>query len=181
MKNIIKSTKDLINFFPELNYTDKYKKKINEVLKTGRFQFEVETKEVLKCFESKRGLQYKSRISYNSNAFLFKITEIVNGSVTMGDYNDCPEKFISIETVSNGYNKIGNDTYLTYQAKYEHVENTTWFELAKLIGKLIKNDLVEVCSCTRCNGTGLIPQFKHYNDGICFECLGIGKWFEPKK
>ncbi|SHF48877.1 hypothetical protein [Dysgonomonas macrotermitis] len=30
------------------------------------------------------------------------------------------------------------------------------------------------CGCTKCNGTGIIPQFMHYAQGVCFECGGSG-------
>jgi hypothetical protein len=28
--------------------------------------------------------------------------------------------------------------------------------------------------CAKCNGTGFIPQFAYYADGICFDCYGVG-------
>ena len=30
------------------------------------------------------------------------------------------------------------------------------------------------CSCNKCNGTGNIPAFAHYANGICFDCGGVG-------
>jgi len=30
------------------------------------------------------------------------------------------------------------------------------------------------CSCAKCHGTGFIPQFAHYAQGVCFDCGGIG-------
>jgi DnaJ-class molecular chaperone len=30
------------------------------------------------------------------------------------------------------------------------------------------------CSCKKCNGTGNIPSFAHYANGICFDCGGVG-------
>lgn len=30
------------------------------------------------------------------------------------------------------------------------------------------------CSCTKCHGTGIIPHFLHYAEGVCFECGGSG-------
>jgi hypothetical protein len=39
-----------------------------------------------------------------------------------------------------------------------------------------KNDLfLESRVCTRCNGTGYLPQFKHIEGGVCFKCRGAGK------
>lgn len=30
------------------------------------------------------------------------------------------------------------------------------------------------CSCGKCSGRGIIPQFMHYAEGICFDCGGTG-------
>lgn len=30
------------------------------------------------------------------------------------------------------------------------------------------------CSCNKCNGAGIIPQFMYYANGICFDCGGVG-------
>lgn len=30
------------------------------------------------------------------------------------------------------------------------------------------------CSCTKCHGTGFIPAFAHYAEGVCFDCGGTG-------
>lgn len=27
--------------------------------------------------------------------------------------------------------------------------------------------------CTRCHGSGRLPQFKHIENGICFKCRGV--------
>lgn len=30
------------------------------------------------------------------------------------------------------------------------------------------------CSCSKCSGRGIIPQFAHYAEGVCFDCGGMG-------
>ncbi len=30
------------------------------------------------------------------------------------------------------------------------------------------------CSCSKCHGTGFIPTFAHYAQGVCFDCGGTG-------
>jgi hypothetical protein len=30
------------------------------------------------------------------------------------------------------------------------------------------------CSCGKCSGRGIIPQFMHYAEGVCFDCGGTG-------
>jgi DnaJ-class molecular chaperone len=31
------------------------------------------------------------------------------------------------------------------------------------------------CTCTRCGGSGQVPQFRHIKGGECFKCKGAGK------
>lgn len=35
-----------------------------------------------------------------------------------------------------------------------------------------------VAGCLKCNGTGTIPRFGNVDDGVCFDCRGVG--FDPK-
>ena len=30
------------------------------------------------------------------------------------------------------------------------------------------------CSCSKCNGLGIIPAFSYYANGVCFDCGGAG-------
>jgi hypothetical protein len=61
------------------------------------------------------------------------------------------------------------------------VNDTNWSELCVNAGKLISEELVEVECCGKCNGTGYIPGFAHVAEGVCFDCMGLGKWFIVKK
>ena len=181
MKAIVKSTKELREFFPELSATDRFKRKIDEVFKLG-YSFEVETKEPLKCFTAKNGKQFKSRILYNGSGFFLKKTYLQKGSTTMQHYNSCPEIFTTIAEKPSGTIKVGNaEPVETYMAEYERTESVSWAILGKYIGKMIKDELVEVCTCGKCGGSGFLPQFAYYADGVCFDCLGIGKWLEVKQ
>jgi hypothetical protein len=180
MKSIVKSTKELKEIFTELSDTDRFKRKIDEVFKLG-YSFEVETKDPLKCFTAKNGKQYKSRILYNGSGFLLKKTFIQKGHVGMKFYNSCPEIFTRIATEPTGMVKVGNEEpFQTFEAEYESTESVNWAILGRYIGKMIKDELVEVCTCGKCGGTGVLPQFAHYADGVCFDCLGIGKWLKVK-
>jgi hypothetical protein len=180
MKSIVKSTKELKEFFPELSNTDRFKRKIDEVFKLG-YSFEVETKEPLKCFTAKNGKQYKSRILYNGSGFLLKKTFLKKGHIGMKFYNSFPEIFTHIASEPTGTVKVGNEEpFQTYKAEYESTESISWSVLGKYIGKMIKDELVEVCTCGKCGGSGFLPEFAYYADGVCFDCLGIGKWLEVK-
>jgi hypothetical protein len=172
----IRSTEDLKALFPELPKNDAFKRKLDEVFNMG-YVFEVEIAGNKKCFTSKSGKQYKARICYQDKCTYIKKTSIVEGSVTMDFYESNKDIFVKIATEPTGTLKIGNEMPKnTYRASYERTENTDWIELAKCIGKLLKSQLVEVSHCSKCGGSGIIPEFMHYADGVCFECLGIGKW-----
>jgi hypothetical protein len=181
MQTTVKSTKELREFFPELSAKDRFRTKIDQVFELG-YSFEVETKEPLKCFTAKNRKMYKSRILYNGSGFLLKKTYLQKSSTTLQHYNNCPEKFTMIADKPSGSIKFGNaDPVDTYHAEYEVTENTSWGILGRAIGKMIKNELINVCTCSKCNGTGFLPHFAYYADGVCFECLGVGKWLEVNK
>lgn len=180
MKATVKSTKELREFFPELSVTDKFKRKIDEVFELG-YSFEVETKEPLKCFTTKNGKQFKSRILYNGSGFFLKKTHLQKGATTLHHYNSCPEIFTTIDEKQSGTIKVGSaEPVATYMAEYESTESVSWAILGKYIGKMIKDELVELCTCGKCGGSGFLPQFAYYADGVCFDCLGIGKWLDVK-
>jgi hypothetical protein len=77
--------------------------------------------------------------------------------------------------------------FVTAEGKplYEHFERgeaaPTWPYLLKRIGKLLKEDPVLNHVCYKCGGTGIIPEFSHVDGGICFECLGVGRWIKYNK
>jgi len=176
MKFTVISTKDLKNIFPELSRTDKFKRKIDEVFEMG-FVFNVLKTEPLRCFENKKGKAFNAKIFYKKRGFIFKKIEVENAQVTRGEYEKNKKQYFSIEDESTGSSQINNDTPIpTYRSVRFCIKSTTWAEILKFIGKLIKSEFTETCTCVRCGGTGFIPEFAHYADGICFECMGIGKW-----
>lgn len=180
MKTTVKSSKDLRAIFPELSTIDRFTHRIDEVFKLG-YSFEVEVKAALKCFTANNGKKYKAIIAYNGHGYPLKRTYIKNGPVTLKQYNSCPEIYVKIDKTPCGSLKIGNDTAVTYMAVYEDTEDVTWATLGKYIGLLIKDEMVDVCTCEKCGGNGFLPQFAYYADGVCFDCLGIGKWLKTKQ
>lgn len=44
----------------------------------------------------------------------------------------------------------------------------------KEVQEKINSEIQEPCTCGKCNGTGHIPAFNYYANGICFDCGGIG-------
>jgi hypothetical protein len=92
---------------------------------------------------------------------------------------DCYEKSSELHVHHNYYIKDSmpweiDDSALTSLCRKCHTkrhekENIKVYK--KNNGQLIITDQYYI-KCTRCNGTGYLPQFKHVEDGICFLCHG---------
>jgi len=63
------------------------------------------------------------------------------------------------------------------------VTNKNAHDILMLVGKVLQKpevrsflkSYVDVdCTCQKCGGAGYIPQFRHYCDGVCFACFGLG-------
>ena len=48
------------------------------------------------------------------------------------------------------------------------------FLQSETLQKIIKADVTLPCSCSRCNGAGVLSQFYYYAEGVCFDCMGSG-------
>jgi hypothetical protein len=59
-------------------------------------------------------------------------------------------------------------------------EPISWAAIGREIGQLVKEEFVHLQVCSGCRGTGYKPHFAHVANGLCFDCMGIGKWFEVK-
>lgn len=51
----------------------------------------------------------------------------------------------------------------------------TWGDFALAISRVCKADFAHLEDCGRCSGVGIIPEFMHVYDGVCFSCCGSGK------
>lgn len=67
--------------------------------------------------------------------------------------------------------------------RYVKTNTITPYDVLLVAGKFLQDSTVKQqivshvnldLSCDRCNGVGFISMFKHYCDGICFECYGTG-------
>jgi len=47
--------------------------------------------------------------------------------------------------------------------------------------KKAKEETADACVCGKCHGKGIIPEFRHISQGVCFDCLGIGYKFKNSK
>ena len=80
-------------------------------------------------------------------------------------------------------------TYFTQYIK-SSITNIDGYDILKLIGQTLQLDAVKSfmksnvdidCTCQKCEGRGIIPQFGYYCNGICFDCYGLGfnRKFKP--
>ena len=178
---IVKSTKQLKAAFPSLSRTDKFKRTLDVVFEHG-FSIELKIADDWKCFTHKAsGRRYRSKIVYDGTARYMLRTKVSHALVSEKNLAAEPECFQNVEAEVTGEQIINGSHSFMHSAEYEETDSASWAQLARIIGKLIKSDLIDVCECSKCGGSGILPQFMYYAEGICFQCMGIGKWFEVKK
>lgn len=175
MKTIVKSTEEIKSIFPELPVRDKFRSSIETLFQNG-YTFDIHTSDVpSSVFRSKDGKFYFAKLRYAEKSLLLKRVKTVNTSVTKEEYAKNPEMFMSVDFDE----QIGtNNETPIYSCKKIVFGTLEWSVLAKYIGHLIKDELVHDECCTKCSGTGRLPQFAHVENGLCFECMGIGKWLK---
>jgi len=61
--------------------------------------------------------------------------------------------------------------------------NFDTYNILKLLAAFLKDQRVKdsiysevetPCPCGKCSGTGFLPEFAYYADGVCFDCMGCG-------
>lgn len=70
--------------------------------------------------------------------------------------------------------EINDDALLTLcQNCHIDIHQTTEIKVYKINFKgTLEESTNSNCVCTRCNGSGYIPRYDYYENGICFECKG---------
>lgn len=70
--------------------------------------------------------------------------------------------------------EIDDDALLTLcQNCHIKIHQTTEIKVYKLnYNGILEESPNTNCVCTRCNGSGYLPQYDYYENGICFECRG---------
>lgn len=57
------------------------------------------------------------------------------------------------------------------------------YNILLMLGKFLQDQRVKdsiysevetPCKCGKCSGTGFLPHFAYYADGVCFDCMGVG-------
>ncbi len=57
---------------------------------------------------------------------------------------------------------------------YTLLEKMGTFLRREEVKKIIYSETSEPCTCSKCEGNGIIPAFYYYADGVCFDCMGVG-------
>ena len=61
--------------------------------------------------------------------------------------------------------------------------NFDTYNILKLLASFLKDQRVKdsiysevetPCQCNKCSGTGFLPEFAYYANGVCFDCMGCG-------
>jgi hypothetical protein len=176
----INSVTELTKIFPELPKNSPVRKNIQKAFELG-LTMEIKVCEPKRVFQNSKGQKLNTRIQIGDNVYFIKKVSVMFCSSTLEDYEQNKEFYLSIEDKPCGSLTQNGITRETYMGKRIYIESTNWMQLATIIGKNINFDLVKTCVCGRCGGEGVIRQFGHVQNGICFECLGVGKWIEAVK
>ena len=169
-KVTIKNTSDLIAIFPELSNTNQFTKPVEKALQKG-YYFDVQVGTLTTGFRSKSsGKLYYAKLSKDTLTVYIK--RMVVQATRIGKSEEEYEKFKG-RIIS--YDKESGS------GKVVQITKTSWMEIAKAYGQLIKEDLIGTQKCDKCGGTGYIRVYSNIEGGLCFKCLGTGKIFEPSK
>lgn len=174
MKTTVNSTKELKAIFTELSRTDRFKRALDVLFKKG-YSFEISYADNFRAYASQEGLKYKAKIGYKGTFYRVKKTIVTRMCVPESWLKNTPDKYRNISSVSDGTLTIGSVTENTFHADREQINLIDWASIATKIGKLIKSEITEVCDCSKCGGSGFLPNFAYYAEGVCFECMGMGK------
>nr|WP_315143286.1 hypothetical protein [uncultured Flavobacterium sp.] len=155
-----------------------------EIKRTGNFKGRLEltlNNVALKCnfhIEDFINVQFdKLRIAKQwkeqENPLMYKAQELV---CFIGDDFD-EDSFFDLN-VHHKYYQIGkkaweypNDALITFCRKCHHYEHTVnKIPIIDVKGQII--DFAE--KCNKCDGSGVLLEYKHYKNGICFVCNGRG-------
>ena len=184
MTTTVKTTKELKLVFTELSRTDRFKRKLDELFALG-YTFDVSYASNFKAFVDKKGTRYKAKIAYkntyrNWHYILLQKTRITTSLVSKPSLDKFPEKYRNVSENSDGTVRVGNVDENLYNAEHEIDNSLDWPILATCIGTLIKDEMTEIFECSKCGGSGYLPHFAYYADGVCFECIGAGKEIKLK-
>lgn len=179
LNNNTMTTKDIkstLSVFQELPRTDKFKRSL-DILLQNHPEISISIARPFKCFTSQTGKKFKVKIKNlkTGNAKLICKTRLKSYS----DENiffakGCTYMGCSLDYLLKDKGLLNSE--IEDRHRYAHVEeeinSTYWGEIALQISRLIECNSIHLEPCHKCNGVGIIPEFFHVAEGLCFECLG---------
>ena len=149
------------------------KRKIDELMAAG-FQFTLFKAEgPFRIFKAKDGSNWK-----------FKLKNHLNGKTVLFGRVKNEESHVPREWLADnpGWKVLGeNDGSKHVLVLRQNIRQVNWSGVASALGRIIEEDLVEWHDCSKCHGEGKIPGFAHIANGVCFDCMGIGRWIVVKE
>lgn len=173
----ITGTKDIKAIIPGIGRVDKFGKAIDVLLSQIDLEITLQGASHFECFESNSGKQWKYVFSGNGlssycGQVSVKRASYGHATTPSGEraVDRWPERYRKVE------DSIHDDVY-----DHEEIRPVTWGQVAKIIGSIAKSELTHMATCSKCGGSGRIDHFRHIENGLCFSCMGMGKWIELNK
>lgn len=184
-KTLITSTKQLAAIFSYLPRTNKFKRCIDKWLNGLKPELYIESAEPFHSYKSKTGKSFRFKLSNARGegrliCRTYTANEILDESAIAQDptsyRNIQPSDCKSGRYINGKDEKDGIDWKPCVSADRQRVDSTSWGQLALNLGKLLAQEAtVFTQDCGKCGGSGFIPAFAHVYEGVCFECMGLGK------
>lgn len=172
-----KEIKNKVSIYFELKRTDRFKRSL-DILLANHPEISVSVAAPFKAYRAKNGKQYKMKILNTKTGAgrLVASTKISKVSDCNVFYSrGCTYSGYTLESLLSSHPEL-KESHIqdrhVYPHETEEISETYWGQIALQVSRLIESDLVHLEPCGKCNGAGIIPQFFHVAEGLCFECLG---------
>lgn len=179
-KYSIKSVADFKQAFGKILHdfgvnSESYMKMVQKMLEDGH-EFQVTISEPWKSFHVK-DRRYQYVIHHNEKRIKFGSPTVRKCLTTKEHIEKDPACYAKIGREAVGKQIINSKEELDlFEAECYYMPLVKWETLAILMSKLVKATIKikNKSKCSKCKGKGRISAFSHVNNGICFECYGLG-------
>lgn len=174
------TTKEIRNkasIYFKLKITDRFKRSL-DILLANHPEITVSVAAPFKAYKAKNGKQYKIKIVNTKTGVgrlvaSTKISKVNDSNVFFA--KGCTYCGYTLESLLAAHPQLQESDVQdchVYPHETEEISETYWGQIALQVSRLIESDAVHLEPCGKCNGAGIIPQFFHVAEGLCFECLG---------
>lgn len=179
-KYSIKSVADLKQAFGKILHnfgvnSGSYMKMVKKMLEDGH-EFQVTISDPWKAFYVK-DRRYQYVIHHNGKRLKFGSPTVRKCLTTKEHIEKDPACYAKIGKEAVGKQIINSKKELDlFEAECYYMPLVKWETLAIYMSKLVKATIKikNSSKCSKCKGKGRISAFSHVNNGICFECYGLG-------